>query len=105
MVGRPANQEPIGRYLIELGPFLFAQPQLTSESTGYVLDRKLIKSTLRTTRWPTVLGDSDHPDRGWEGEFLDYPEDYDPWKVAIDAMCDHWSEWDGMTEVVAEARG
>ena len=52
----------------------------------------------------TVLGDSDHPDRGWEGEFLDYPDDYDPWKVAIDAMCDHWSEWDGMAEVVAEAR-
>ena len=49
----------------------------------------------------TVHGDSDHPDRGWDGEFLDYPEGYDPWQVAIDAMCDHWSEWDGMAEVVA----
>ena len=52
----------------------------------------------------TVMGDSDHPDRGWEGEFLDHPEGYDPWKVAIDAMCDHWSEWDGMADVVAQAR-
>ncbi|MDE0694017.1 MAG: phytanoyl-CoA dioxygenase family protein [Gammaproteobacteria bacterium] len=41
-----------------------------------------------------VRGDSDHPDRGWNGEFLDYPEGHDPWRVAIDAMCDHWSEWD-----------
>lgn len=51
----------------------------------------------------TVAGDSDHPDRGWEGEFLDYAESYDPWRVAIDAMCDHWREWDGMADVVAPA--
>jgi len=49
-----------------------------------------------------VAGDSDHPDRGWNGEFLDYPEGYDPWQVAIDKLCDHWSEWDGMADVVAE---
>tara|TARA_B100001123_G_scaffold188787_1_gene215613 strand:+ start:4551 stop:5687 length:1137 start_codon:yes stop_codon:yes gene_type:complete len=48
-----------------------------------------------------VRGDSDHPDRGWEGEFLAYPEGYDPWKVAIERLCDPWSEWDGMKEVVA----
>lgn len=52
----------------------------------------------------TVLGDSDHPDRGWEGEFLNYDDGYDPWQVAVDAMCDHWSEWDGMADVVAQAR-
>ena len=51
-----------------------------------------------------VLGDSDHPDRGWDGEFLEYPEGYDPWHTAINAMCDHWSEWDGMQDVVAEER-
>ena len=51
-----------------------------------------------------VVGDSDHPDRGWNGEFLEYPDDYDPWQVAIDKLCDHWSEWDGMADVVAEAR-
>lgn len=48
-----------------------------------------------------VLGDSDHPDRGWDGEFLDYEKGYNPWKVAIDKLCDHWSEWDGMQDVVA----
>ena len=46
----------------------------------------------------TVVGDSDHPDRGWNGEFLDYPEGYDPWQVAIDKLCDHWSEWDFVTD-------
>ena len=51
-----------------------------------------------------VRGDSDHPDRGWDGEFLDYPDDHDPWQAAVDALCDHWSEWDGMQEVVAAAR-
>ena len=52
----------------------------------------------------TVLGDSDHPDRAWTGEFLDYPEGCDPWRAAISAMCDHWSEWDGMQEVVTATR-
>lgn len=31
-----------------------------------------------------------------------YPEDYDPWQTSIDKLCDHWSEWDGMREVLAE---
>ena len=45
-------------------------------------------------------GVSDHPDRGYYGQFLDYPDDYDPWQTSIDRMCDHWSEWDGMQELV-----
>ena len=47
-------------------------------------------------------GISDHPDRALNGDFLDYPADYDPFAMSIEKMCDHWSEWDGMTEVVAE---
>ena len=47
-----------------------------------------------------VRGDSDHPDRGWNGEFLKYPEGFNPWQSSIDAMCDHWSEWDGMQAVL-----
>ena len=41
-------------------------------------------------------GVSDHPDRGYFGQFLEYPNDYDPWSTSIDKLCDHWSEWDGM---------
>ncbi|MYD43870.1 MAG: hypothetical protein F4W90_08260 [Gammaproteobacteria bacterium] len=51
-----------------------------------------------------VLGDSDHPDREWLGGFYDYPGGYNPWQVAIDKLCDHWSEWDGMQETVAANR-
>ena len=46
---------------------------------------------------------SDHRDRGYYGQFLDYPANYDPWKMSIYKLCNHWSEWDGMREVVANA--
>ena len=39
-------------------------------------------------------GVSDHPDRGYFGQFLDYPESYDPWGTSVARLCDHWSEWD-----------
>jgi len=39
-------------------------------------------------------GVSDHPDRGYFGQFLDYPESYDPWGTSVAKLCDHWSEWD-----------
>ena len=44
-------------------------------------------------------GVSDHPDRGYYGQFLDYPPTYDPWKTSVDKLCDHRSEWDGMREL------
>ncbi len=52
-----------------------------------------------------VTGDSDHPDRKFNGEFRRHEPGYDPFQVSVAAMCDHWSEWDGMREVVAEERG
>ncbi len=52
----------------------------------------------------TVVGDSDHPDRHWDGRFREYAEGHDPWAVSIDALCDIWSQWDGMQDIVAEER-
>ena len=49
-------------------------------------------------------GVSDHPDRGYFGQFLEYPEAYDPWATSIERLCDHWLEWDGMQEIVNAAR-
>ena len=46
-------------------------------------------------------GVSDHPDRGYYGQFLDYPPEYDAWGTSIAKLCDHWSEWDGMKEYVS----
>ena len=43
-------------------------------------------------------GVSDHPDRGYFGQFLDYPESYNAWQTSIDKLCDHWSEWDFVKE-------
>lgn len=50
-----------------------------------------------------TVGDSDHPDRAWDGGFLDFDEGYNPWQASVDTLCDHWSDWDGMTEVVGAA--
>ncbi len=49
-------------------------------------------------------GVSDHLDRGYYGQFLDYPADYDPWQTSIDYLCDHWTEWDGLQDQVARMR-
>lgn len=50
-------------------------------------------------------GLSDHPDRGFFGQLLEYDlEKYDPWKTSIAKLCDHWSEWDGMRDLAAEER-
>ena len=45
-------------------------------------------------------GVSDHPDRGYFGQYLTYPDDYNPWQTSIDRLCDHWCEWDGLQEVL-----
>ncbi|MEM7099055.1 MAG: hypothetical protein AAF541_12415 [Pseudomonadota bacterium] len=49
-------------------------------------------------------GVSDHPDRGYFGQFLEYPDEYNPWQTSIEKLCDHWSEWDGLQETVARLR-
>ena len=48
---------------------------------------------------------NDHPDRGAYGQWLEYPEGYDPIKISVEAMCDHWSEWAGMQHIVEGGRG
>jgi hypothetical protein len=45
-------------------------------------------------------GVSDHPDRALNGDFLEYPDSYDPYKTSIDKLCHHWSEWDGMQQII-----
>ena len=43
-------------------------------------------------------GLTDHPDRALNGDFLDYPGHYDPFEYSIEKLCDHWSEWQGMSQ-------
>jgi hypothetical protein len=49
-----------------------------------------------------LTGISDHPDRGWLGEWLEYEEGNNPWERSKHAMCNIWDEWQGMQAVVAE---
>ncbi len=49
-------------------------------------------------------GVSDHPDRGYFGQYLDYPPGHDPFRISIDRLCDHWSEWDGMQPLTGRLR-
>ena len=41
-------------------------------------------------------GVSDHPDRGYYGQYLKYPDTYDAWETSIALLCTHWSDWDGI---------
>ena len=38
-----------------------------------------------------------HIDGSWSGA------NYDPWKTSVYKLCNHWTEWDGIREVVANA--
>jgi len=46
-------------------------------------------------------GLSDHPDRALNGDFLEYPDEYDPYQSSIEKMCAHWSEWHGMQHITS----
>jgi hypothetical protein len=84
-----------------------ATPNLSDDPRMNVLFR--IRRARPENPWegdPRIgWGVSDHPDRMLSGEFLEYPEDYDPYQTSIDKLCDHWSEWDGMQHIVAENDG
>ena len=47
-------------------------------------------------------GVSDHPDRGYHDQFLDYPDTYDAWSASIAKLCDHWSDWDELNKNAGE---
>lgn len=51
-----------------------------------------------------VVGNSDHPDRHWNGDFYDFIDGKMQYERSKFAMLNMYHEWDGMTEVVAEAR-
>ena len=42
-----------------------------------------------------------------DGGFLDYSAapDYDPFAYSREKLCDHWSEWCGVQDLVAERAG
>jgi hypothetical protein len=91
---------------MEAGDVAIATYQLlhtiTRNERGTESRKNIIYRLRNKRRQPlkVATGGSDHPDRAWTGEFLDYEPGNDPWERSKDAMCDMWSEWDGMGEVV-----
>ena len=78
----------------------------TRNERGTESRKNIIFRIRNKSRQPdkVLTGISDHPDRGFRGEWLDYEPGNDPWERSRDAMCDMWAEWEGMREVVAQAR-
>jgi len=87
---------------------LYNIPHSGSRNENGTESRKNIIFRIRNkSRQPdrVLTGLSDHPDRGWLGEWLDYEEGNDPWERSKQAMCNIWQEWEGMQDIVAEERG
>jgi hypothetical protein len=90
--------------LMEAGDVAIATYQLlhtiTRNERGTESRKNIIFRLRNKRRQPLKVasGGSDHPDRAWTGEFLEYEPGNDPWERSKDAMCDMWSEWDGMAE-------
>ena len=78
---------------------------VTRNELGTESRKNIIFRIRNKSRQPhkVATGVSDHPDRGWLGEFLDYEPGNDPWERSKDAMCDMWAEWEGMADVVSIA--
>lgn len=79
-------------------------PHAGSFNVNGTESRKSIIFRIRNKRRQpnhVVTGQSDHPDRGWNGEWLDYEPGNDPWERSKHAMCNMWEEWEGLHEVVA----
>ncbi|MEM7141832.1 MAG: hypothetical protein AAF548_12455 [Actinomycetota bacterium] len=95
--------------MMEPGDAFIAAYQIPHAGSFNVNGRESRKSIIfrvrNKSRQPdhVVTGQSDHPDRGWDGEWLDYEPGNDPWERSKAAMCDMWREWEGLGDVVAEA--
>lgn len=51
-----------------------------------------------------MAGNSDHPDRGWDGSFLEFEAGNDAYARSKFALCNMYYEWDGMQQIVQEER-
>ena len=65
-----------------------------------------IFTLVNKKRAPNVVieGHSDHPDREWNGGFIDFAPDDNAYERSKFALCNMYHEWDGMRAIVAEER-
>ena len=111
--GTPSDRWPwpeLTPVLLAAGDAVIALHSLPHTATPNLGANPRMNIYFRVRRWRegnpnegtrrVAHGVSDHPDRGYFGQFLDYPEGHDPWQTTIDALCDHWREWDGLQGLV-----
>ncbi len=78
----------------------------TRNENGKSARKSPIFALVNKKRTPhhTVVGNSDHPDRLWDGGFIDYPDGNAQYDRSKFALLNMYHEWDGMQEVVASER-
>ena len=80
----------------------------TRNENGTESRKNIIFRIRNKRRQPDIVADqtgvTDHPDRAFNGGWLEFEEGNDPWERSKQAMCHMWDEWEGMREVVAEQR-
>ena len=115
MDGWPSSWEQITPLLMEEGDAFIALHSLPHTATPNMSDDPRVNVYWRVRRWRSenphegnrkiAWGVSDHPDRAMNGQFLEYNlDEYNPYEYSKEKLCDHWSEWDGMQDIVAEGR-
>ena len=94
--------------LMEPGDACIAMYHIPHSATRNELGKEVRKSIIfrirNKSRQPNKIatGISDHPDRGWNGEWLEYENGNNPWERSKFAMCNMWHEWQGMSETVSK---
>ena len=78
----------------------------TRNENGATPRRSPIFTLVNKKRHPNnvIEGHSDHPDRDWDGGYLDLPVGDNPFERSKFALCNMYHEWDGMQQIVAEER-
>jgi hypothetical protein len=78
----------------------------TRNENGHSARKSPIFTLVNKKRQPNKImaGNSDHPDRDWDGGFLTFEEGNDAYQRSKFALCNMYHEWDGMQQIVAEQR-
>ena len=78
----------------------------TRNENGKETRKSIIFRIRNKKRQPGIVADNngltDHPDRAFDGGWLQFEAGNDPWQRSKLAMIDMWDEWQGMADVVRE---
>ena len=80
-------------------------PHSATRNEGAEARKSIIFRIRNKQRQPGIVVDNsgltDHPDRAFDGGWLQFEDGNDPWQRSKLAMIDMWQEWQGMADVVA----